>query len=204
MQRSFRSAIGLALLAAALATMPDSAFAHPFGSLQGFAAAAAHPFTGLDHLLAMVAVGLWATHRATGGRGSVEWRLPLAFVGGLSAGAILGAFGVPLPFVEAGITLSVLFLGLAVAAGYDMPLAWAVSLTAAFGLFHGHAHGVELLAGTIGLVTGLGFVLSTAVLHLAGIGAGLGLTHLPGTSGGGLRRGAGLATAAAGLMLIAA
>ena len=61
MQRSFRSAIGLALLAAALATMPGSAFAHPFGSLQGFAAAAVHPFTGLDHLLAMVAVGLWAT-----------------------------------------------------------------------------------------------------------------------------------------------
>ena len=95
MQRSFRSAIGLALLAAALATMPGSAFAHPFGSLQGFAAAAVHPLTGLDHLLAMVAVGLWATHRATGGRGPVEWRLPLAFAGGLSGGAILGAFGVP-------------------------------------------------------------------------------------------------------------
>jgi len=204
MQRSFRSAIGLALLAAALATMPGSAFAHPFGSLQGFAAAAVHPLTGLDHLLAMVAVGLWATHRATGGRGPVEWRLPLAFAGGLSGGAILGAFGVPLPFVEAGIILSVLFLGLAVAAGRDMPLAWAVPLTAAFGLFHGHAHGVELLAGATGLVTGLGFVLSTAVLHLAGIAAGLGLTHLPGTSGSGLRRGAGLATAAAGLMLIVA
>lgn len=200
MQRNFRFPIGIAFIAVASATIPQGAFAHPFGNLQGFAAAAVHPITGLDHLLAMVAVGLWATS----GRGQVAWRLPLAFVSGMAAGAALGAFGVPLPFVEAGITLSVFFLGLAVAAGRDMPVVWAAPLTATFGLFHGHAHGVELLAGTTGLVIGIGFVLSTAVLHLAGIASGLGLARLSEKSGIGLRRGAGLATAAAGLMLIVA
>lgn len=200
MQRNSRSTIGLAFLATASAMAPAIAFAHPFDSLQGLAAAAVHPFTGIDHLLAMVAVGLWATH----GRNQVEWRLPATFVSGMTVGAILGAFSVPLPLVDAGIVLSVLFLGLAIAAGRDMPLAWAAPLIAGFGLIHGHAHGIELLAGASGLVTGIGFVLSTTALHLIGVAAGLWLAWLPGTSGSGLRRGVGLATVVAGLMLIVA
>ena len=130
-------------------------------SLEGFA----HPFTGLDHLLAMVAVGLWASQ--LGGR--ALWLLPLTFPVVMAAGAALGFGGVALPWVEIGITVSVLVLGAAVALTYRPALAVSLPLIGLFALLHGYAHGVELPAQTSALTYCAGFVAATLGLHLAGL-----------------------------------
>lgn len=163
----------LALLATAFST---AAFAHPGDhSHLGFAAGFAHPLTGLDHLLAMVAVGLWASQ--LGGR--ALWLLPLAFPAVMAAGATLGFAGVTLPGVEIGITGSVLVLGAAVALTWRPSFAVSLPLIGLFALLHGYAHGVELPAQTSALGYGAGFVAATLALHLAGLAIGLAANRLP-------------------------
>lgn len=139
------------------------------GSTHGFMYGAEHPFGGLDHLLAMIAVGLWAAQ--LGGRSL--WAVPLTFVGIMSLGGILGMAGIGLPFMEIGILASVLALGVAVAAAVRLPLAWSMSLVGFLALFHGQAHGMEMPADASGVAYAAGFIFATAALHASGIAAGL-------------------------------
>lgn len=131
----------------------------------GFSAGFLHPLAGADHLLAMVAVGVWGA--ALGA--PLLWTLPVVFPLLMVVGGVLGIVGIGLPAVEAGIALSVLLLGLAVAAAWRAPVAAAVALVALFGVLHGHAHGTELPAAASPVAYSAGFVLATGVLHLAGI-----------------------------------
>lgn len=150
-----------------------SAGAHVLNADDGLFAGLAHPFLGIDHLLAMLAVGFWAAQ--TGGR--ALWAVPLTFMTTLAAGAWLGVSGVPLPAVEAGIAASVLALGLLVAFAIRLPLAVGMALTSVFALFHGHAHGTELPAMVAPLSYGAGFLLATAALHGSGLLAALALNE---------------------------
>ncbi|MBE3640571.1 HupE/UreJ family protein [Mangrovicoccus algicola] len=178
-----------------LAAGPAMAHVGP-GAHGSVATGLLHPLSGLDHILAMVAVGLWAS--LIGGR--ALWIAPAAFVGAMVAGYALGVAGLPLPMVEPMILASTVVLGLAAAAALRIGLVPAAAAIAAFGLFHGHAHGGEL--GEAGALRfGLGFVLATAMLHLAGIGLGLGLKQVSARHGNTIARIAGGVIALAGLSL---
>ncbi len=147
----------------------SAAWAHPGHDAAGLAAGLAHPFLGLDHLLAMAAVGLWAAQ----GGGKRIWLLPAAFMTMLAAGAMAAIeWQARLP-VETGIALSVLALGLLVALSLRLPLMSGVALAALFGLFHGYAHGLELPASAAPYQYALGFLIATAALHLSGITIGI-------------------------------
>lgn len=184
----------LALAAAVL--LPGAAFAHTGHAVGGFGYGFAHPLGGLDHLLAMLAVGLWAAQ--AGGR--ALWAVPATFLGVMAAGGGLALAGVALPAVELGIAGSVLAFGLLVAFAARLPLAAGVALTGAFALFHGYAHGAEMAAGASAAAYGAGFLVATALLHGAGVLAGqLGRVRL----GGALVRLGGAAMAAAGALLVA-
>lgn len=157
----------------ALSFYPLAAFAHTgIGGISGFGAGFIHPLLGLDHLLAMVAVGLWASW--LGGRS--RWLLPLTFVAVMLAGGLVGMKGFSMPYVEAGILASVMILGLLIATGAKSPRALSILLIGFFALFHGHAHGTELPAAAGALSYSIGFVLTTGLLHLTGILAGVVLT----------------------------
>lgn len=154
------------LAGACIALAPAVAMAHPgHGSTHGFANGFAHPLLGWDHLLAMVAVGLWAGQRA----GKALWVLPATFVATMAAGCALAFAGVGLPGVEAGILTSVLVLGALVAFAARLPLAGGAALVACFALFHGHAHGTEMPQSLSGAAYGLGFASATALLHGVGL-----------------------------------
>ncbi|MDR3392535.1 MAG: HupE/UreJ family protein [Sulfuriferula sp.] len=158
-----------ALLASLLAVLSTPASAHLLGMHgAGFEQGVTHPFTGLDHLLAMLAVGMWAAQQ--GGR--ALWSIPLAFVAMMTLGGTLALTGMQLPMVETGIATSVLVLGLLVTFSARLPLAAGATLVGIFALFHGHAHGTELPLAASPVAYALGFVLATAVLH--GIGIALG------------------------------
>ena len=184
---------GLAGLAALAATAPALAHAgheHAASFSSGFA----HPLTGPDHILAMVAVGLWAG--INGGR--ALWAWPVAFVGVMLVGGALAMLGVALPAVEPGILASVIVLGLLVLVAARVPVAAGAALVAVFALLHGHAHGVELPAGASALTYAAGFALATAVLHALG----LCIATLSARDGGSmLARGAGALVAACGIAL---
>lgn len=156
-------------LTAALLLLPSAALAHP-GHIDatGLAHGFGHPITGLDHILAMVMVGVFAWQ--LGGR--AVWLVPATFVAVMALGGALGMAGIGVPFVEIGIALSVVVLGAVVATGVKAPLAAAMALVGLFAVFHGHAHGVEMAVGTGGLAYGLGFVAATALLHAGGIAIG--------------------------------
>jgi len=139
------------------------------GQAAGFLAGLAHPVSGLDHVLAMVAVGLWGAQLGV----PAIWLLPVTFPLVMAFGGFLGLVGIPLPGVETGVALSALALGLAVATSWRPPLAISALMVAAFAVFHGHAHGTELPAGQSGLTYSIGFVMATGLLHLAGISIGL-------------------------------
>ncbi|MCR0984555.1 HupE/UreJ family protein [Roseomonas populi] len=157
------------LLPVALALLPLPALAHTgLGHVAGFTAGFAHPLGGADHLMAMVAVGLWAG--LIGGRAT--WALPLAFLAAMTAGGALGMAGIGLPMVEAGIAGSVIVLGALVALAVRPPLAVALGLAALFGLFHGHAHGAEMAPGAGAAGYAAGFLLATAALHALGLAVG--------------------------------
>lgn len=191
MGRKASARVGAAAAALTLAAGP--AAAHTFGAEgAGFAAGFGHPLLGFDHLLAMVAVGLWAGQ--LGGRAA--WLVPAAFVGALAAGAGMALAGAALPAVEPAILASVLALGLLVAFAVRLPAGVAMALVAAFALCHGHAHGAEMPAAASPLLYGLGFVLATVLLHAAGLALGRAATRLVLPA---LARAAGAAVAAAGL-----
>jgi urease accessory protein len=150
--------------------LPSLAQAHPnHGSATGMASGLAHPFSGLDHLCAMIAVGLWAAQR--GGR--ALWTVPLAFISVMTLGAMVGMGGLQVPYAEQGIVASVLILGLLIAGAVRLPLAASVILVGLFAVFHGYAHGAEMPATASGFAYGAGFVIATATLHLLGIGVGI-------------------------------
>jgi urease accessory protein len=150
---------------------PSLAQAHPGapGHTHGFSNGLFHPLTGLDHICAMVAVGLWAAQR--GGR--ALWLVPATFVSIMIVGGILGMGKVGIPYVEQGIAASVLVLGTFIAAAARLPMAASMAIVALFALFHGYAHGAEMPDTASGLAYGIGFVIATASLHLSGIGIGL-------------------------------
>ncbi|HEU6449471.1 MAG TPA: HupE/UreJ family protein [Verrucomicrobiae bacterium] len=163
---TLRAVALLALLAPAVAS------AHPGtpGHTHGFVNGAAHPLSGLDHLLAMVAVGIFAAQR--GGR--ALWQLPLAFVSVMALGGILGMAGLgEIPLLEQIIAASVLVFGILIATASRLPLKTGIAIIGLFALFHGYAHGAEMPVAASGLSYAIGFLLTTALLHLAGIGLGL-------------------------------
>jgi len=156
-------------LAVAIALAPGQVFAHTgVGHVDGFFHGFTHPLFGIDHLLAMVLVGMIAYR--LGGRALII--VPAAFVGLMIAGGVLGAAQVELPFVEVGIALSVVMLGAAVALNIPLSATVAAILVGAFALAHGHAHGTEMPAAGSAIGYGLGFVMATALIHVAGIGLG--------------------------------
>jgi urease accessory protein len=159
----------LRLIALIGLVLPTAAYAHTgVGDTHGFAHGFMHPLSGIDHILALVAVGLFAAQ--IGGR--ALWLLPASFVGMMVLAGAAGAAGIPLPFVEVGIAVSIIALGLIVAFEARPPVVLAMVLVAFFAIFHGHAHGAELPADTSGLAYGVGFVVATAFLHAIGIGTG--------------------------------
>jgi len=182
------------VLAGAAVVAASGAWAHPGHAGGGFWPGLLHPLLGLDHLLAMVAVGLWAAR--LGGR--AMWAVPTAFVAAMLAGAALAFSGTVLPAVEPAIAASVLVFGLLVAGGTRMPVAPALALAAAFAVSHGAAHGMELPEGAHAFAYAVGFLLATTLL--IGVGAGLGRAlrdrSLP-------RRAIGLPIAAVGLLMAA-
>jgi urease accessory protein len=166
----FSAKLKLASILAVTGLTPMLAGAHPFhGVTDGFAGGFTHPLSGLDHILAMVAVGLWAAQ--LGGRS--RWMVPAAFVSLMIVGGALGMAGVRVPAVESGIAASVLVLGLLIAGAVRLPMFAGMALVGLFAIFHGHAHGTELPAAASGFTYAVGFVLATIALHAAGIGLGL-------------------------------
>lgn len=154
------------MLGAALPAWPHSEASDLTG---GFAAGFLHPVRGWDHVVAMVAVGLWGAFL---GRPAI-WMLPVVFPVVMAFGGVLGIAGVPLPAVEVGIALSAIVLGAMVAAAARPPLPIAAAIVGAFAIFHGHAHGTELPDAASPLAFSLGFVVATGLLHLCGIAFGL-------------------------------
>jgi urease accessory protein len=168
----------LSLSAAMSAAMAVPALAHLDPLAHGSALAGlSHPLSGLDHILAMLAVGLWAAQLARDGtHRSALWMVPLAFLGTMALGFAAGVARLPLPFVEPAILASVIGLGLLVALSMRLPSSACMAVVGVFALFHGHAHGSEIGAAT-SLQFGIGFLLATAFLHLAGVGLGLGMSR---------------------------
>jgi urease accessory protein len=165
----------IGLLTAALTLIPAAAFAHTgAGEAHGFVWGFAHPLGGLDHILAMVTVGIFAWQ--LGGR--ALWLVPATFVLVMAAGAALGMAGLPLPFVEFGIAASVIVLGSIVAFARGAPIAVAVGIVGLFAIFHGHAHGTEMALNAAAGAYAAGFLLATALLHLAGIALGCAIGRL--------------------------
>jgi urease accessory protein len=149
---------------------PSAASAHIVqGEAVGFLSGFEHPVSGLDHVIAMVAVGLWGAQL---GRPAI-WLLPVTFPLVMAVGGFLGLIGIPLPASEVAIALSGVCLGAAVLAEFRPPLWAAAILVGVFGLFHGYAHGAELPPGANALLYSLGFVLATGLLHASGIAIGL-------------------------------
>ena len=170
MNRIARPLAAASLALVATIALPTIASAHPgHDGTSGFIHGFLHPLGGLDHILAMVAVGLFAAR--LGGR--ALWLVPASFVITMAAAGIAGMAGLALPYVEAGIALSILVLGAAIALETTMPVAAAMGLVAFFAVFHGHAHGAEMPETMSGLAYGAGFVAATAALHALGIGLGL-------------------------------
>ncbi|WP_413471725.1 HupE/UreJ family protein [Shewanella baltica] len=187
--------IGLLLLLTLCWTTPVSA--HEIHSGGGFMSGFNHPVLGFDHLLAMLSVGMLSTQ--LGGR--AIWTVPLAFVTFMLVGGILGLYAIAVPFVEIGIALSVLLLGLAIAFDRQIPLLFAMAFVGIFAIFHGHAHGAEMPALASPVLYALGFLFGTAVIHLGGVMIGLGMQRMTGQRN--LMRVTGAAIAAMGGYLLA-
>jgi urease accessory protein len=151
-------------LALAVMAFSGMAQAHP-GHGGGYLAGLTHPFTGLDHLLAMLAVGVWAAQ--LGGR--AKWLVPASFIACMAVAASVGMSGIALPLVESGIATSVLLLGLLIAFSIKLPTALSASIVGLFAVFHGYAHGAEMPLLSTPWLYGIGFLLATAALHGTGL-----------------------------------
>jgi urease accessory protein len=159
-------ALGIALVLCWFA--PAAAHTERAGAA-GLLAGLAHPVSGLDHVLAMIAVGVWGAQLGA----PAIWLLPVTFPLVMALGGMMGLLGLPLPGVELGIAASAVALGAMVATEARPPLSVAAALVGVFAVFHGHAHGTELPPGGSGLLYSMGFVASTGSLHAAGIALGL-------------------------------
>ncbi|KQZ91351.1 urease accessory protein [Mesorhizobium sp. Root157] len=167
MKRTSLTALAAVAVLAASSTI---ASAHVgVGDTGGFAHGFWHPIGGVDHILAMVMVGLFAAQ--LGGR--AMWLVPATFVGVMALGGVVGFAGVPVPFVELGIGLSIVVLGVAVALRFRTVIAAAMALVGFFAVFHGYAHGAEMPETVAGLAYGAGFIVATALLHACGLALGL-------------------------------
>jgi urease accessory protein len=184
----------LAILTALLIATPVLAHTGE-GITGGFLSGFTHPIYGWDHVVAMVAVGLWGAFLGA----PAIWILPIVFPLVMAVGGALGVMGVPLPYVETGIAASGVVLGLLVALAIRAPLAVAAVIVGVFAIFHGHAHGAELPDAANPIAYGVGFVIATGLLHLAGIGFGF-LTKVP--NGQWIVRAAGVAIAVVGGMFL--
>ena len=158
-----------ALAIVSMLAIAESASAHPGHGTAGFLPGVIHPLTGIDHIAAMVAVGLWATQL---GKRAI-WMVPTAFVVMMIMGAGLAFAGLRIPFVEQGIAASILVLGLLIVFAMRMPVAAGMALVGLFAIFHGWAHGSEMHPEASALAFGCGFVLSTIALHAVGIALGI-------------------------------
>jgi urease accessory protein len=188
-----------ALTAATAILLPTAASAHTgAGSAVGFVHGFVHPVSGIDHVLAMIAVGIFAAN--LGGR--ALWAVPATFVSVMALGGALGMAGIAVPFVEAGIAASVVVLGLAVALRWQWPVAAAMALVGSFAVFHGHAHGAEMPVDASGFEYAAGFMIATALLHAVGIGFGLGIARFGRAHAPQAIRFGGVAMAVAGLGLL--
>jgi len=165
MRRAVLTTLSAVFVVAPTITLAHTGNGDTSGLMHGFI----HPVTGIDHVLAMVAVGLLAAQ--LGGR--APWLVPLSFVGVMAVAGALGMAEIQLPFAEVGIALSVIVLGLAVAFRLNLPELAAVALVGFFAMFHGHVHGAEMPAAASALPYVAGFVGATVLLH--GVGLGLGL-----------------------------
>ncbi len=166
LRRAARFAVLILLIAAPL----NPALAHQAtGVAGGLEAGLLHPLYGLDHVVAMVAVGLWGAFLGP----PAIWLLPIVFPMVMAFGGALGVIGIPIPFIETGIAVSAIVLGLMVAFAVRPPLWIAAVIVATFAIFHGHAHGTELPGAANPLAYSIGFVVSTGLLHLGGIALGL-------------------------------
>jgi urease accessory protein len=175
-QSQLRSNGKLTAVLAVLALTPALAQAHPIpGEVHSFMGGFSHPLSGIDHILAMVAVGLWAAQ--LGGR--AMYLVPAAFVTLMTVGGAMGMAGVNIPFiatnsmVENGILVSILVLGLLIAAAVRLPVVAGMAIVGLFALFHGHSHGTELPAAATGVTYAMGFILATMCLHACGIALGV-------------------------------
>jgi urease accessory protein len=179
-----------------LVVLPTSAFAHAEGGTAGagFLTGFLHPLGGLDHVLAMLAVGMWGAQLGN----PAIWVLPVAFPQVMALGGVAGILGLPLIGIELGVTVSVLVLGSMIALDRRPPLWAAFLIVSFFAVFHGYAHGAELPGKTGAVAYSAGFVTATGLIHLTGIGIGF-VVKLP--HGAKLLRAGGGAIAAAGLLL---
>jgi urease accessory protein len=156
---------------------PAAAWAHQVGGeAMGFVSGLRHPISGLDHVLAMIAVGLWGAQLGA----PALWLLPVTFPMVMALGGMLALMGTPLPGIEIGIAAAAIGLGAMVSLEARPPLWVAAALVGFFAIFHGHAHGAELPAGANGLLYSIGFVIATGCLHATGIGIGLAHRWRPG------------------------
>ncbi|MBP2449330.1 HupE/UreJ family protein [Rhizobium leguminosarum] len=195
-----KSALKSGLLALAAAGLPAVAYAHTgVGQTSGFVHGFSHPVSGLDHILAMVMVGVFAFQ--LGGRAT--WLVPTSFVLVMALGGALGVAGVNVPFVETGIALSVIVLGAIVALNVKAPTAVAMGVVGIFAIFHGHAHGAEMPDDAAGAAYAAGFMIATAVLHAAGLGLGYVIGRAGKRQGAFVTRAAGSVAAIAGVGILA-
>jgi urease accessory protein len=160
----------VAALVAIMIVWPRFAMAHvQGGEAAGFWSGLSHPVSGLDHVLAMISVGLWGAQLGA----PAVWVLPVTFPMVMAFGGMLGLLGLSLPGVEIGIALSAIVLGFMIFREARPPLWVAALVVGVFAIFHGHAHGTELPVGQSGLLYSIGFVISTGLLHATGIAIGL-------------------------------
>lgn len=161
--------MALIRMAGILMVLQAALFAHTgAGMTSSFGAGFSHPVGGADHMLAMVAIGLWAEQMGK----TALWAVPSAFVGMMLFGGILGLSDIAVPFIEGGILTSVVLIGALIAAGKKLPVAAGAAIAGVFAIFHGHAHGAEMPLVAGALTYSVGFVLATAMLHGVGIVAG--------------------------------
>lgn len=189
----------LAAVAALVTVAATPAGAHVgVGDVHGLSHGLLHPFAGLDHVLAMVAVGMLAAN--LGGR--ALWLMPATFVLMMALSGALGVAQVELPYVEVGIAMSVIVFGLAVALPAPSPMVAALAVVGFFAIFHGHAHGAEMPADAAGASYAAGFMIATVLLHATGIGIGLGARRVGSMSCAGLNQVGGGAMALAGFAFL--
>jgi urease accessory protein len=189
----------LSASAVSIALLPTVALAHTgVGDTVGFSHGFIHPLAGIDHVLAMMMVGVFAWQ--LGGR--ALWLVPITFVLVMAIGGVLGVTGIGVPFIEIGIALSVIVLGASVAFRVKAPMAIAMAVVGLFAIFHGHAHGSEMPENAAGMTYGLGFMIATALLHLGGIGLGFLIGRIGDKRGPVFVRAAGAAAAVAGLAIL--